>query len=78
MDGVLRMYNIAQDTRFCLGGDKETSYMFELGYAPKYHDACEPWVEKIKDEAAELFEHVSKLIVSKLVPAIEAKGQLVQ
>ena len=58
MDGVL-MYNIAQDTRFCLGGDKETSYMFELGYAPKYHDACEPWVEKIKDEAAELFEHVS-------------------
>ena len=60
MDGVLRMYNIAQDTRFCLGGDKETSYMFELGYAPKYHDACEPWVEKIKDEAAELFEHVVK------------------
>lgn len=53
------MYNVAQDTRFCLGGDKETSYMYELGFAPQYHAACEPWATQIKEEAAELFEIIS-------------------
>ena len=33
MDGILKMYNIGQDTKFELGGDKETSYMYELGFA---------------------------------------------
>ena len=31
MDGVFKLYNVGQDTKFEPGGDKETSYMYELG-----------------------------------------------
>ena len=78
MVGVFRMYNVGQDTRFVPGGDKETSYMYELGFPPQYHGACEPWATQIKDEVPELFEIVAKIILKKLVPAIEAKGELVK
>ena len=78
MAGVFRMYNIGQDTRFCPGGDKETSYMYELGLAAQYHGTCEPWATQIKENAAELFEEVSLLITQKFVPAVEAKGELVK
>ena len=46
MEGILKMYNIGQDTKFELGGDKETSYMYELGMAPQYHGACDPWIAR--------------------------------
>lgn len=78
MQGIMKMYNIGQDTKFELGGDKETSYMFELGFHPKYHGECEPWATQIKDEIAELFELVSHLIIKKLIPAVEKKGELVK
>ena len=78
MQGIMKMYNIGQDTKFELGGDKETSYMFELGFHPKYHGECEPWATQIKDEIAELFELVSHLIIEKLIPAVEKKGELVK
>ena len=29
-------YNVGQDTKYCPGGDKETSYMYELGF-PQVH-----------------------------------------
>uniref|UniRef100_A0A7S2DKE3 Uncharacterized protein n=1 Tax=Haptolina brevifila TaxID=156173 RepID=A0A7S2DKE3_9EUKA len=77
MQGVMKMYNVAQDTKFALGGDKETSYMYELGFATQFHGACEPWATQIKEEAAELFELISLLITGKLVPAVEKKGELV-
>ena len=77
MQGVMKMYNVAQDTRFCLGGDKETSYMYEMGLPGQYHGACEPWASQVKEEAAEIFELVSKLITEGLVPAVSAKGELV-
>ena len=76
--GVMRMYNVGQDTKFELGGDKETSYMYELGFAPQYHNAVEPWATQIKQEVPELFELVAKLITKQLVPAVEAKGELVK
>jgi len=78
MSGIIKMYNIGQDTKFELGGDKETSYMYELGLAPQYHSATEPWVAQVKSEAAEVFEVVSNLILDKFVPALEAKGALVK
>ena len=39
---------------------------------------CEPWATQIKDEIAELFELVSHLIIKKLIPAVEKKGELVK
>ena len=78
MDGILKMYNIGQDTKFELGGDKETSYMYELGMAPQYHGACDPWATQLKEKAADLFEEVALLINQKFVPAVEAKGELVK
>jgi tetratricopeptide (TPR) repeat protein len=78
MQGIMKMYNIGQDTKFELGGDKETSYMYELGFHPMYHGDCDPWATQVKSECAELFEMVSTLILKKLVPAVEAKGELVK
>ena len=78
MDGVLRMYNIGQDTKFELGGDKETSYMYELGLPKEYHGACEPWATQVKEKAADLFEEAALLITSKFVAAVEAKGELIK
>lgn len=49
MLGVFRMYNVGQDTRFCPGGDKETSYMYELGFDKSYYVSSEPWVETVEN-----------------------------
>ncbi len=75
MSGVMKLYNIGQDTRFQLGGDKETSYMYEVGYLPQYHAATEPWATQVKEEVSELFEIIATLIVKQFVPALEAKGK---
>jgi hypothetical protein len=50
---------------------------YEMGLPPKYHGACEAWATQIKEEVAELFEVISKVITAKFVPAVEAKGELV-
>jgi len=78
MTGVIKLYNVAQDTRFQLGGDKETCYMYELGFPQQFHGATAPWAERIREEAAELFEIAAQLVIKRLVPAIEAKGELVK
>ena len=31
LKGIIRVYNVAQDTQFCPGGDTGTSYMYEAG-----------------------------------------------
>mmetsp|Transcript_38079 Transcript_38079/g.85838 ORF Transcript_38079/g.85838 Transcript_38079/m.85838 type:complete len:393 (+) Transcript_38079:3-1181(+) len=56
MKGLIRVYNIAHDTKFELGGDENTSYMYQLGWDQRLSGA---WVEDIKGEAAELFDKVA-------------------
>ena len=56
MQGLIRVYNIAHDTKFELGGDENTSYMYQLGWD---HRQSGSWVEAMKTEAAELFDLVA-------------------
>lgn len=54
--GLVRVYNIAHDTKFELGGDHNTSYMYQLGWDQR---VTGPWVEDMRTEAAELFDLIS-------------------
>ena len=56
MQGLIRVYNIAHDTRFELGGDENTSYMYQLGWDQRQSGL---WVDELKTEAAELFDLVA-------------------
>lgn len=56
LPGVIRLYNIAHDTKFELGGDENTSYMYQLGWDQRLKGA---WVEDLTVEAAELFDILS-------------------
>ena len=56
MQGLIRVYNIAHDTKFELGGDENTSYMYQLGWDQRQSGS---WVEEMKKEAAELFDLVA-------------------
>jgi len=56
MQGLIRVYNIAHDTKFELGGDENTSYMYQLGWDQRQSGS---WVEELKTEAAELFDLVA-------------------
>lgn len=56
MQGLIRVYNIAHDTKFELGGDENTSYMYMLGWDQRRKGK---WVEDISTEAAELFDIVA-------------------
>ena len=73
MDGVFRLYNVGQDTKFQLGGDKETSYMYELGFPQHYFGQCDLWAELIKAAAADLFDLVAA-VVEKWVAELTAKA----
>jgi len=53
MKGVFRLYNIGHDTSFKLGGDENTSYMYQLGWDQRLTGK---WVEEVRVEAAELFD----------------------
>jgi len=64
LQGVIRVYNIAHDTKFELGGDANTSYIYSLGWD---HRLSGPWVEDIRTEAAELFD----LVAAKVDAVIE-------
>eukprot|EP00415_Alexandrium_ostenfeldii_P001397 UN1397 len=59
MRGLIRVYNIAHDTKFQLGGDENTSYMYQLGWG---HRETGPWVEDLRTEAAELFDKISERV----------------
>jgi len=56
MKGLIRVYNIAHDTKFELGGDANTSYMYQLGWDQRVSGT---WAEELKTEAAELFDLVA-------------------
>jgi len=56
MQGLFRLYNVAHDTKFELGGDENTSYMYQLGWDQRLSG---PWVEDLRSEAAELFDLVA-------------------
>jgi len=74
MRGIMRLYNVGQDTKFDPGGDKETSWMYELGFPREYYGASEPWAEAMKSEAAELF-HLTGEVVQKWIKALKKKAE---
>lgn len=59
MKGLIRVYNIAHDTKFQLGGDENTSYMYQLGWD---HRMSGLWVEDLRTEAAELFDKIAERV----------------
>ena len=60
MTGEFRLYNVGQDTKFKVGGDMETSYLYSLGYETTYHgDDLPIWAAHLKYEASELYDKVS-------------------
>lgn len=65
LSGLIRVYNIAHDTKFELGGDENTSYIYALGWDQRMSG---PWVEDLRTEAAELFD----LIATKVDGVIAA------
>ena len=74
MAGVFKLYNVGQDTRFCPGGDKETSYMYELGFPRDYYGPSAPWAEEVKAEAAELFHLVGALVSGEWAGALARRA----
>lgn len=64
MMGMIRVYNIAHDTKFELGGDENTSYIYALGWDQRQTGQ---WVVDLRVEAAELFD----LVAVKVVEVIE-------
>ena len=74
MDGVLRLYNIGHETRYRPGGDKETSYVYELGFPREYFADAPQWAEAIKCEAQELF-HVAAKAIGRWVDEFVEKAQ---
>lgn len=73
MDGIFRLYNVGQDTKYNPGGDKETSYMYELGFPRQHFGPSEPWAEAIKLAAADLFDLVAA-VVERWVAELTAKA----
>ncbi|CAK9009873.1 unnamed protein product [Durusdinium trenchii] len=69
MKGLIRVYNIAHDTKFELGGDENTSYMYQLGWDQRVSGS---WAEALKTEAAELFDLVA-LKVDRVIKELRAK-----
>lgn len=59
LQGLIRVYNIAHDTKFELGGDENTSYMYQLGWDQRLTGA---WVDDLKAEAAELFDLIAEKV----------------
>ena len=50
--GVIRVYNVAQDTQFCPGGDTGTSYMYEISrqqVAGGNVAGAAGWVDEVMD-----------------------------
>ena len=74
MQGIMKMYNVGQDTRFCPGGDKETSYMYELGFPRDFYGPSAPWAEEVKAEAAELFHLVGALVSGEWAGALARRA----
>lgn len=59
IDGLIRVYNIAHDTKFELGGDHNTSYMYQLGWDQRLTG---PWIDDLQVQAAELFDLVAAAV----------------
>lgn len=68
--GLIRVYNIGHDTKFMLGGDQNTSYMYMLGWDQRKKGQ---WVEDISTEAAELFDVVA-VKVDGIIRELSKKG----
>lgn len=59
LQGLIRVYNIAHDTKFELGGDENTSYIYQLGWDRRLSG---PWVDDLTTESAELFDLVAEQV----------------
>ena len=70
--GVIRVYNVGQDTKFVLGGDTDTSYMYQLGHA---RDLPEEILQSILEAGAELFESLCVVTIPKILTEFESKVQ---
>lgn len=57
--GVIRVYNIAHDTKFMLGGDENTSYIHQLGWD---HRESGAWIDRVRVDAAELFDLIANSV----------------
>eukprot|EP00906_Rhabdomonas_costata_P020682 RCo030108 len=58
MEGMIRLYNVGQDTSYNPGGHPSVSYMYSLGFpaSPSRAHAEEPWEAEIKESANDLFD----------------------
>lgn len=59
MMGQFRLYNVAHDTKFELGGDENTCYMYQLGWDQRQSGE---WMKDLTDEAPELFDLVAEKV----------------
>jgi hypothetical protein len=66
--GVLRLYNIGQDTQYSPGGDPSTSYMYCLGFTTEQG----AWMDIIREEATELF-HVAARQIGLVILELQTK-----
>eukprot|EP00308_Calcidiscus_leptoporus_P010450 CAMPEP_0119359034 /NCGR_PEP_ID=MMETSP1334-20130426/7035_1 /TAXON_ID=127549 /ORGANISM="Calcidiscus leptoporus, Strain RCC1130" /LENGTH=76 /DNA_ID=CAMNT_0007373625 /DNA_START=172 /DNA_END=402 /DNA_ORIENTATION=- len=73
MKGIFKMYNVGQDTKFEPGGDKETSWMYELGFPREYFGASAAWAEQVKTEASELYFKTAE-VVQRWIEALITKA----
>ena len=63
MRGVIRLYNIGQETEFRVGGAPETSWMFEVGYPRAHFGESSGWVGELKREfESAVFETCCKVV----------------
>jgi len=56
LQGMIRVYNIGHDTKFELGGDENTSYIYALGWDQRMKG---DWISDLTTEAAELFDLIA-------------------
>ena len=56
----MRLYNIAQDTSYCPGGDQNTSWIFSLGYGPDLLQGRDG--QELLDEQSDISEVNSRAI----------------
>ena len=60
LKGIVRLYNIAQDTSYCPGGDQNTSWIFSLGYGPDLLQGRDG--QELLDEQSDIYEVNSRAI----------------
>lgn len=71
VQGVIRLYNISQDTTFRLGGGESTSYMYQLGYNPNMDKSM---IDDVIDMGGDLFEKLVE-VVEEIIAELTSKSE---